>query len=111
MEMDIYMRRRLVALGGLVAFFILFVLLVKSCGDDDEPETPLEPVAGATDGGGAVPLTPDQFVAEADAICAQANNAVAALDPADTNEPRQEYQITNDELQQIQALNVDDDSA
>ena len=110
MEMDIYMRRRLVALGGLVAFFILFVLLVKSCGDDDEPETPLTPVAGATDGGGAVALTSEEFIAEADAICAQSNSAVAALDPADTQEPRKEFQITNDEYQQIQALNVDDSS-
>ncbi len=66
-EMDIYMRRRLVALGGLVAFFIIFVLLVKSCGGDEEPE----PVAatnttGASGEAGAA-LTPEQFIEQADA--------------------------------------------
>ena len=109
MEMDIYMRRRLVALGGLVAFFIIFVLLVKSCGGDDEPETPLTQV-GTTDGGGAVALSPEDFILEADAICAQANAAVGALDPTDPNAVRDELQITSDEYDQVRSLNVDDNS-
>jgi len=109
MEMDIYMRRRLVALGGLVAFFIIFVLLVKSCGGDDEP-APLTDPAGATGEGGAVPLTTDDFIAQADEICAPNNSAVGALDPEAPDAVRQEYQITSEELASLQQLQVDDDS-
>ena len=110
MEMDIYMRRRLVALGGLILFFILFVLLVKSCGGDDDP-APLETTpAGATGEGGAVALTPEEFRSQADEICATANSAVGALDPADPDSIREEHQITASELEQLQSLQVDDDS-
>jgi hypothetical protein len=108
MEMDIYMRRRLVALGGLVAFFILFVLLVKSFGGDDEPEAPLTTV-GATGTGGAVALTTEEFIAQADDICAAANAAVGALDPTDPTAVREESQITADELAQLQSLQVEDE--
>jgi hypothetical protein len=109
MEMDIYMRRRLVALGGLVAFFIIFVLLVKSCGGDDDP-APLETTAGPTGEDGAVPLTPQQFIAEADAICGPSNTQVGGLDPTDPDATREEFQITRDELAQLQQLQVDDNS-
>ena len=109
MDMDIYMRRRLVALGGLVAFFIIFVLLVKSCGGDDEP-APIEPTVGATGEGGAVPLTVDEFIDQADAICEPANAAVGAIDPESPTAVRDEYQITADELASLQELQVDDDS-
>lgn len=109
MEMDIYMRRRLVALGGLVAFFILFVLVVKSCGDDEEP-APLEPTAGSTDEGGAVPLTPQEFIAQADAICGPANTQVGGIDPTDPDATREEFQITRAELAQLEQLQVDDNS-
>lgn len=110
MEMDIYMRRRLVALGGLVAFFILFVLLVKSCGGDDEPAPLSTTPAGATGEGGAVPLSREDFIATADEICATANSAVGDLDPTDPNAIRDEHRITADELEQLQALEVDDSS-
>ena len=109
MEMDIYMRRRLVALGGLVAFFILFVLMVKSCGGDDEPEAPLTTV-GATGTEGAVALTTEEFIAQADEICGAANAAVGALDPTDPTAVREEAQITADELAQLQSLEVEEES-
>ena len=83
-EMDIYMRRRLVALGGLVAFFIIFVLVVKSCGGDDEPRSAsrtMQP-AGATGETGAA-LTTEHFIEEADNICGPANLPSAHIDPAD----------------------------
>jgi hypothetical protein len=103
-EMDIYMRRRLVALGGLVAFFIIFVLLVKSCGGDDEPtNTVSTPAAGATGVTGGA-LAPELFIEEADGICAQANLAVSGIDPAATDAAQQEYGITNDELKSLQGL-------
>jgi hypothetical protein len=106
MEMDIYMRRRLVALGGLVAFFILFVLLVKSCGDD-EPSAPVTTVdTGATGTGEAVPLALADYIPRADEICAPANASVGALDPTDTNATRQEARITANELRQLEALQL-----
>ncbi len=103
-EMDIYMRRRLVALGGLVAFFIIFVLLVKSCGGDDEPtETVSAPTAGTTGVTGGA-LTPELFIEEADAICGPANVAVSEIDPADPNAAQLEFDITNEELASLQGL-------
>jgi hypothetical protein len=107
MEMDIYMRRRLVALGGLVAFFILFVLLVRSCGDDDEPAAPLTDTAGTTGAEGAVPLSLDEYLVEADNICGPANRQVGALDPNDANATQDEFRITKAELQQLQSLELD----
>jgi hypothetical protein len=110
MEMDIYMRRRLVALGGLVAFFIIFVLLVKSCGDDEEPAAPLTET-GATGGAGTVALPVDEFIAQADTICAQANTAVGALDPTDPREVSKERKITEEEFEQLQSLEVEEESS
>ncbi|MDQ2676426.1 MAG: hypothetical protein M3Y34_06420 [Actinomycetota bacterium] len=105
-EMDIYMRRRLVALGGLVAFFIFFVLVVKSCGGDDEPETVTNTApTGATGETGAA-LTPDAFIEQADAICGPANLAVSQIDPADASATQQEYQITRDELNSLEQLEL-----
>jgi hypothetical protein len=110
MEMDIYMRRRLVALGGLVALFIIFVLLIRSCGDDEEP-APLQTTGGGTTGEtGAVPLTLDEFIAEADGICGPANRQVGALDPTDPNATRDEFQITRQELQQLESLELEDNN-
>lgn len=104
-EMDIYMRRRLVALGGLVAFFIIFVLLVKSCGGDEEPEPVATAPTGAT-GETSAALTIDQYIAEADAICASANLQVSEIDPAASDATQQEYLITRDELKQLQSFDV-----
>lgn len=107
-EMDIYMRRRLVALGGLVLFFIFFVLLVKSCGGDEE-QAPLQDVnTGATGEGGAVALSTEDFIIEADRICAEANSSVGALDPEDPNATRDEFSITSSELEQLEALPLAD---
>lgn len=107
-EMDIYMRRRLVALGGLVLFFILFVLLVKSCGGDEEPEqvTSSSGATGATGAAGAA-LSVDDYIAQADSeICEPANLSVSELDPTDTNATQQEYAITRDELKQLESLQL-----
>ncbi|MDQ3572570.1 MAG: hypothetical protein M3383_06885 [Actinomycetota bacterium] len=106
-EMDIYMRRRLAALGGLVLFFIVFVLLVKSCGDDD-PEAPLEPTSSGTTGGaGPVALTKEEFISQADQICAPANAAVGALDPTDPDAIADEARITADEFASLGQLTVE----
>lgn len=111
-EMDIYMRRRLVALGGLVAFFIIFVLLVKSCGGDDDAESVPVPLStGATGGSGAVALSEDDFLLAADEICQTANTAVGALDPAEESATQEEASITTDELAQLEALDFEEPSA
>ncbi len=104
-EMDIYMRRRLVALGGLVLFFILFVLLVKSCGGEDEPApaTTPDPLAGATGASGAA-LSPEDLILRADEICGPANDQVGSLDPADPGAIQDEFEITRDELAGLQTL-------
>ena len=105
-EMDIYMRRRLVALGGLVAFFIIFVLLVKSCGGDDEPtSTTTSETTGATGETGAA-LTTEAFIEMADPICAQSNTAVSEIDPEDPTAAKQEYDITRGELKQLNTLEL-----
>jgi hypothetical protein len=104
-EMDIYMRRRLVALGGLVGFFILFVLLVKSCGGDEETPLTTTP-AGTTGPTEATALSRAEYIAQADSICAEANAAVGALDPNDAQATADEYDITRDELAQLKQLTL-----
>jgi len=109
-EMDIYMRRRLVALGGLVAFFIIFVLLVKSCGGDDEPsETVTAPAAGASGETGSA-LTPELFIEEADGVCGPANLQVSEIDPEAADAAQQEYLITREELKALQQLQLAENS-
>ena len=107
-EMDIYMRRRLVALGSLVGFFIIFVLLVKSCGgDEDEPAVVPQTTgtSGASGAQGAL-LSLEEYIAQADAICQPANNSVGELDPAATDATQLEYEITRDELQSLETLEL-----
>ena len=106
-EMDIYMRRRLVALGGLVAFFIIFVLLVKSCGGDDEPTPPPADTAAGATGAEGTALSEEDFILRADEICAAANNQVGSLDPADPDATQDEYQITRDELGNLEPPNLE----
>ena len=45
--MDVYQRRRLVALSAVAVVFIVLVLLFRSCGGDDEA-APVTPLSGAT---------------------------------------------------------------
>ncbi len=110
-EMDIYMRRRLVALGGLVAFFIIFVLLVKSCGGDDDPEPVSQTTTTGASGETGAALTPEQYIEQADAICRPANLAVSELDPADVaTAAQQEFVITRQELNDLQTLEPAEES-
>jgi hypothetical protein len=102
--MDVYQRRRLVALSALAGFFILVVLLVRSCGDDEEP-TPVAPLAGATGPGGATALSQADYIDQADSICLDANNALAEVDQSDLEAAAaDEQQILEGELQQLQTL-------
>src|SRR5688500_18265782 len=104
--MDVYQRRRLVALSGIAGVFILFVLLIRGCGGDDEAAEPLAAGAsGASGVAGATVLSQADYIAQADAICLQANTSFANVDESD------EIQADNDradiiasELQQLQTL-------
>jgi hypothetical protein len=107
--MDVYQRRRLVALSAIAAIFIVFVLLIRSCGGEDEP-TPVTPVAGATGTGGATVLPQSDFIDEADAICLEANTQLAAVDESDPVQAANDKgQIVAGELQQLQTLAPPDD--
>ena len=102
--MDVYQRRRLVALSAIAGIFIIFVLLIRSCGGDDEA-TPIAPVAGATGTTGASLLSQDDYVSQADAICLEANTALANVDETDLAQAAGEQEeIVTGQLQQLQTL-------
>jgi hypothetical protein len=107
--MDVYQRRRLVALSAIAGLFIIFVLLIRSCGGDDE-ETPIAPVAGATGTGGATILTQADYIEQADAICLEANTTLANVDETDAAAAATDQsEIVTSELQQLQTLPPPDD--
>ncbi len=107
--MDVYQRRRLVALSALAAVFILFVLLIKSCGGGDD-STDATPLAGATGAGGATTLTQADYVDQGDAICLDANTSLANVDQSDPSKAaKEEANIVEGELQQLQSLPQPDD--
>jgi hypothetical protein len=102
--MDVYQRRRLVALSALAGIFIILVLLIRSCGGDDE-EQPIAPVAGASGLSGATALALPDYIAQADAICLEANNNLAEVDATDAaTAAAEQAEIVTSELQQLQTL-------
>ena len=103
--MDVYQRRRLVALSAVAVVFIVLVLLFRSCGGDEEP-APVTPLSGAT-GLSGVALTADDYIAQADPICLEANTALAAVDDSDAEAAATENgQILNNELASLQTLTL-----
>jgi hypothetical protein len=107
--MDVYQRRRLVALSAIAVLFIVFVLLIRSCGGDDEA-TPVTPVAGATGLGGATVLAQADYIDEADAICLEANTSLAGVDETDPVQAASDKSdVVAGELQQLQTLPPPDD--
>ncbi len=80
--MDVYQRRRLAALSAVAAIFVILVLLVRSCGGDEE-EAPITPVAG--DSGLPAPstLSASDFALQGDAICLDTNTIFAQTEDAD----------------------------
>jgi|SRR5215207_249433 len=101
--MDVYQRRRLVALSALAGVFIVVVLLVRSCGGDDE-DSPVSPVAGTT-AVAPTSLSQEDYITQADEICRQTNTAIAEIDAGDLNEAADEQgaDIAN-QLDQLQTL-------
>jgi hypothetical protein len=101
--MDVYQRRRLVALSTLAGVFILIVVLIGTCGDDEE--TPVTPVSGATGPGGPTSLSQNEFIEEGDATCLESNTALASVDDSDPAvAATEEGQILAGELESLQSL-------
>jgi hypothetical protein len=81
--MDVYQRRRLVALSALAGVFIIIVLLIKSCGGDDDTTTPVPATGTSTP---PTALTQDAYVTQADEICRETNTSISQIDTTDTNQ-------------------------
>ena len=109
--MDVYQRRRLVALSALAVVFIAVVLLIKSCGGDDE-ETPVTPLgaSGASGATGASVISQADYIDQGDAICLDSNTVLANVDQSDpTQAAKDEADAVSGELQQLQSLPQPDD--
>src|SRR5262245_60987122 len=75
--MDVYQRRRLVAVLCIAAVLVIIIVAIASGGDDDS--SPITTPDGATGASGSAPLSKSEFITQADAICAETNAAVANL--------------------------------
>ena len=82
--MDIYQRRRLVALSAVVGVFVIVVLAVASGGDDEPaPVTDITGATGATGAQGPEPIPRNQYARQADSICSELNAELANVDQTD----------------------------
>lgn len=101
--MDVYQRRRLVAVLAIVLVLVLIGVAIAGGGGDEE--TPITPVTGASTPGLATPLSKSEFISQGDAICEETAAAVANIDSADTkDQAEQELDYTNSELDQLRSL-------
>jgi hypothetical protein len=106
--MDVYQRRRLVALSAIAGVFVLIVVVIASAGGDDEPEAPITTVGGTTDQTAAA-IPKADYIDDADAICSEVNSALASIDATDQAEvAAEELDLISSELQQLQSLNPPD---
>src|SRR6266511_5753831 len=103
---SMWRRRPYVALAGGV---LAAAILATGCGGSET--APVVPVEGASGASGAqgVALSKDQFIQQADAICGEANAALAGLNSATVGngaetQAAQELQIVRSELTSMQAL-------
>jgi hypothetical protein len=103
--MDVYQRRRLVALSILAGIFVIVVVLIQRCGDDEETPTTLSGTTGATGPGGPTSLSQNDFIDQGDATCLESNTALAAVDEDDpVLAATEEGQILNGQLGSLQEL-------
>jgi hypothetical protein len=108
--MDVYQRRRLVALSAIAAIFIFIVLLIRSCGDDEEPVAPV--TSGTSVPGAATALSQEDYVNQADSICQQTNVSLAEVDTSDPTEAAaEEAQLLGSQFDQLQSLSTPTDGA
>ena len=101
--MDVYQRRRLVAVLAVVLVLVLIGVAIAGGGDDEQ--APITPVTGASTPGLATPLSQSEFISQGDAICEEAAAAVANIDASDTkDQAEQELEYTKSELDQLRSL-------
>jgi hypothetical protein len=102
--MDVYARRRLVAVLAIVLVLVLIGVAVAGGGDDEQ--TPITTVTtGTTDPALATPLSKDEFIEEGDAICAETAVAVASLTSDDSQTlADDELEYTESQLDQLRSL-------
>src|SRR3954468_10302767 len=95
--MDVYQRRRLVALGAVVVVIGLIVA-IASAGDGGSDSTPVSTTSTEA-------ASKSEFTASADGICAETATAIANLSSDDVaQEAKQELDFTKSQLSQIKAL-------
>lgn len=103
--MDVYQRRRLVALSALAGLLIVVVLLIRSCGGDDE--APITALGSGATGAGGAQLSQKDYIREADSVCLQANTSLGALDSSDpARSATDQARIVSGELSQLQTLTL-----
>jgi hypothetical protein len=101
--MDVYQRRRLVALSAIAGVFVLIVVVIASAGGDDEPEAPITTVGTTDQQATAIPK--GEYIDEADGICGEVNAALASVDTADAaSAASEELTLVSGELEQLQSL-------
>jgi hypothetical protein len=101
--MDVYQRRRLVAVLAIVLVLVLIGVAIAGGGGDDE--TPITPVTGTSTPGAAAPLSKDEFIDQGDAICEETAASVANIDSTDTkDQAEQEADFTDSLLDQLRSL-------
>jgi hypothetical protein len=102
--MDVYARRRLVAILAVVLVLVLIgVAVAGGGGDEDEPS--ITTVAGGSTPESTAPLSKGQFIKEGDEICAEAAAAIENLDASDSQAlADDELSLTQSELDQLHTL-------
>src|SRR5687768_11332215 len=101
--MDVYARRRLVAVLAIVLVVILIGVAVAGGGDDEE--APITTVAGTSAPGATASLSKDDFVEQADDICDETGAAIANLSTDDAEElAEEELALTESELESLRSL-------
>jgi hypothetical protein len=101
---DVYQRRRLVALSAVVGVFVLVVVIASAGGGDDDA-APVTAVTGATGPQEAQPLAKGEYIEQADAICAEANTSLDAIEAEGLAEAAQrEVRIMSSQLRNLEQL-------
>jgi hypothetical protein len=102
-------RHAYLALGGAVAA----MLVASGCGGDESaPVVSVSGPSGVSGVSGSQELSKPAFIKQADAICEEANSAIADLGEATGDEATQvaqELEITRSELEFLQALTPPDE--
>jgi hypothetical protein len=102
--MDVYARRRLVAVLAIVLVLVLIGVAIAG-GGDDEAEPTITTVTGASSPGTTTALSKDEFISEADDICEESAVAIENLSTDDPEQlARQELATTEGQLDSLRSL-------